>query len=59
MSESENSPKPRRRSLTSVTLQWFAERLRRSERIKAAIDAGTYSVDSAKVAASLVNEERK
>lgn len=59
MSESANSPKPRKRSLTSVTLQWLAERMRRSERIKDALERGTYTVDSEKVAKSLVNEERK
>jgi anti-sigma28 factor (negative regulator of flagellin synthesis) len=59
MSESEQTVKPRKRSLTSVTLQWLAERMRRSERIKAQVSEGTYQVDSAKVAASIVNEERK
>ncbi|MFM1846903.1 MAG: Anti-sigma-28 factor, FlgM [Pseudomonadota bacterium] len=59
MSESEQAVKPRKRSLTSVTLQWLAERMRRSERIKAQVSEGTYQVDSAKVAASIVNEERK
>jgi anti-sigma28 factor (negative regulator of flagellin synthesis) len=59
MTDLHNPEKPRKRSLTSVTLQWLAERMRRSERIKTAINEGTYQIDSAKVAASIVNEERK
>ena len=58
MTDLNNPEKPRKRSLTSVTLQWLAERMRRSERIKTEISDGTYQIDSAKIAASIVNEER-
>jgi|GEM_PF-5959338 len=47
---------PRKRSLTSLSLQWLAERMRKTERIKAEIAAGKYSVSSADVAESLVSE---
>jgi len=49
-------PLPRKRSLTALTLDWLAERLRRSERIKSELESGSYSVDSKKVAASLLND---
>ena len=47
---------PRKRSLTSLSLQWLAERMRKTERIKAEIAAGKYSVSSADVAESIVSE---
>ena len=47
---------PRKRSLTSLSLQWLAERMRKAERIKAEIAAGKYSVSSSDVAESLVSE---
>lgn len=60
MSHDESTnPQHRKRSLTSLTLQWIAERLRRSERVKAQIAQGTYTVNSEQVAASLLNSERK
>jgi|LakMenEpi03Aug12_release.lakeMendotaPanAssembly.Ray.scaffolds.fasta_scaffold4469915_1 hypothetical protein len=58
---SEHDPKPlapRKRSLTALTLDWLAERLRRSERIKGELASGTYAVDSKKIAASLINSPR-
>lgn len=48
---------PRKRSLTSVTLQWLAERMRKAERIKRELEDGTYSVSTERVAASLVNAD--
>jgi len=48
----------RKRSLTSLTLSWLSERLKRSEALKEQIQNGTYQVDSEKLAKSLVNRER-
>lgn len=47
---------PRKRSLTSLSLQWLAERMRKAERIKAEIAAGKYRISSAEVAESLVSD---
>jgi anti-sigma28 factor (negative regulator of flagellin synthesis) len=49
----------RKRSLTSLTLQWVAERLRRAERIKEEIAKGTYQPNSEKVAASILSHDTK
>jgi hypothetical protein len=61
MSENETTqPKPpRRRGLTSITLQWIAEKLRRAERIKTQLQSGTYEVDSSKVAKAILNGEHE
>jgi anti-sigma28 factor (negative regulator of flagellin synthesis) len=45
----------RRRGLTSLTLQWIAEKLRRTAQIKEALERGTYRVDSNKVAEAILN----
>ena len=51
-------PKPaRKRGLTSVTLQWIAEKLRRTAQIKEELERGTYRVDSNKVAEAILNGE--
>lgn len=52
---------PKRRSLTSLTLGWIAERLRRTEALKEQVKSGSYSINSQSVAKSLVsvNEEEK
>ncbi|MCB0323416.1 MAG: flagellar biosynthesis anti-sigma factor FlgM [Bdellovibrionales bacterium] len=48
--------KPRRpRSMTTLKLQWVAERARKCRRIKEAIEQGTYAVDSREVAKALLN----
>jgi len=59
MSDAENTPPGggRRRSLTSITLNWIAERMRRAEQIKEQLDSGSYKVESAKVAAALLNRD--
>ena len=58
MDENNNEQKqPRKRGLTSVTLQWIAEKLRKAERIKDALDRGTYQIDSNKVAKALLTGE--
>ena len=48
---------PRKRSVTSLTLGWIADRLRRAETIKEQVESGQYCVESAKVAKSLVNDD--
>ena len=51
-------PKPtRKRGLTSVTLQWIAEKFRRTAQIKEELERGTYRVDSNKVAEAILNGE--
>jgi anti-sigma28 factor (negative regulator of flagellin synthesis) len=52
-----NPRQPRRRGLTSMTLQWIADKLRRTDRIKEELSAGTYQVDSAKVAQAMVGSQ--
>ena len=47
----------RKRSLTSVTLQWVAEKLRKTARIKEELQRGTYQVDSNKVAQAILDGE--
>jgi anti-sigma28 factor (negative regulator of flagellin synthesis) len=49
--------KPKKRSLTELTLGWIAEKLRKSEEIKAQIQNGTYSVDPQKVAKKIIDPE--
>jgi len=56
---SSNSGKGRNRSLTSVTLQWLSERLRKSEKIKQDLESGQYKVDSERVASALLNTDRQ
>ena len=50
-------PKKRKRGLTSITLGWIAERLRKAEKIKEQVNSGSYELDSNKVAASILNED--
>ena len=48
-----NKP-PRRRGLTSLTLEWIAEKFRRANKIKEELAQGSYQVDSDKVAKAIV-----
>jgi len=52
----DNKP-PRRRRLTTTTLTWLAERVRKALKIKEQLDTGTYAVDTEKVARAIANEE--
>jgi len=47
----------RPRSMTTLKLQWLAERVRKCRRIKEAIDSGTYHVDSVEVAKAVLGLE--
>lgn len=44
----------RKRSMTTLNLQWVGERVRKARKIKEAIANGTYQVSSADVASSLI-----
>lgn len=58
MSNSTNEKQqPRKRGLTSLTLKWISEKLRRSEQIKEKIERGEYKLDSQKIANSILNED--
>jgi anti-sigma28 factor (negative regulator of flagellin synthesis) len=58
MSTNSHNGKPKRkRSLTEITLNWLAERVRRTEKIKDEVSSGSYKVDSQKVAMAIVNSE--
>jgi non-homologous end joining protein Ku len=52
-----NAHQPRKRGLTAMTLQWIADKLRRTDRIKEELSAGTYQVDSAKVAQAIIGSQ--
>ena len=56
-SSNENPPSKRKRGLTSLTLEWLAERFRKMERIKNQIAEGKYDVSTEKVARSLAEKE--
>lgn len=49
---------PRPRAMTTLKLQWLAERLRKAESIKQAVANGTYKVDSMKVARAVLGYEQ-
>jgi len=49
----------RPRKGTLLKMQWLAERLRKCERIRGEIKAGTYHVDSKKIARKMLNLDLK
>ncbi|MDC0357560.1 flagellar biosynthesis anti-sigma factor FlgM [Oligoflexia bacterium] len=54
----DNRPKQtRKRSMTSITLGWLAERLKRCEAIKEQLESGVYKVDNEKVANALLDDD--
>ena len=52
-----DNQQPKKRSLTSVTLGWLAEKVRRTERIKQQLESGTYRVESAEIAEAMVTKK--
>ena len=56
--DSNQQKPPRRRGMTSITLQWVAEKLRRAQLIKDALARGTYEVDSNKIAKAMLDSEK-
>lgn len=52
---SNNAGNQRVRSLTSMTLNWIADRLRKTQTVKKALDKGQYQVSSEKIAQSMLN----
>ena len=58
MSDDTGGQRPeRKRSLTSLTLNWLSEKLKRAEEVKEQVKSGAYEVDSAKLAASMVDKD--
>ena len=55
--EIEAQLKVRPRSATLLNLKWWAERFRRSAKIKSDLKEGNYSLDSDKIAKALLNKE--
>ena len=53
--DTNNQKAPRRRGLTSLTLEWFAEKFKRANRVKEELQKGTYAVDSEKLAQALLS----
>lgn len=59
MSENNDLKPARKKGITSFTLQWIAEKLRRTNKIKEELSNGTYQVDSSKVAKAIVTANEK
>lgn len=55
MTQSSTDSMPRKRSFTSLTLNWLADRVRHTQELKEKIASGAYQVDSKAVAASIVD----
>ena len=53
--ENKQPKEGRKRGLTSVALQWLADKMRRTQRIKEELQRGTYQVDSNKIAEAILN----
>ena len=54
--ESTDSTRTKRpRSATMIKIQWFAEQVRKTLRIKDQIESGSYRVDSTSIAKALLN----
>jgi anti-sigma28 factor (negative regulator of flagellin synthesis) len=52
--EREVKTQRRKRSVTTLKLDWLAERIRKCKRIKEAVEDGSYNVDSHDVAKAII-----
>jgi anti-sigma28 factor (negative regulator of flagellin synthesis) len=52
--ECEVTKQRRKRSMTTLKMDWLAERVRKCKRIREAIEDGSYNVDSHEVAKSIL-----
>ncbi len=48
----------RMRSITSISLDWLAERFRKTQNVKEKLADGSYSVDTSTVAKAILNDDR-
>lgn len=51
--------KKRVRGITSMSLDWLAERFRKTEKVKEKLAEGNYTVDSDAIAKAILNDEKK
>jgi anti-sigma28 factor (negative regulator of flagellin synthesis) len=52
----ENSQRPKRkRSMTSIALNWLSERMNRTDQLKEAISSGTYQIPIDQVAKAIIH----
>lgn len=48
---------PRKRSVTSLSLEWIAKKMRRANSIKNRLNDGTYQVQPDQVAKTMLNQD--
>jgi len=56
--QSDGKPK-RKRSMTSIALQWVNERIQKAELLKQRVKSGAYTVSSEELAKSLVASQKQ
>ena len=50
-------PSPRKRSVTSLSLEWIAKKMRKANSIKNRLNEGTYQVQPDQVAKTILNQD--
>jgi anti-sigma28 factor (negative regulator of flagellin synthesis) len=56
--DEQDKKQPRARGLTSLTLGWIAERMRKAQILKAKIESGEYQIQTGAIASAIVNPEK-